>query len=698
MKGTPFAAEVSLQINRQALSTSRPALLNQKPARLDYRSELETCRPLLDPGTTSWPGAIPVVAVALVVLFVPGFIAALLLRAPRLAAVAVAPGLSTTALVLVSVTSSVIGVPWGPVPLIAGVLALWLLAATLGGLLHRRTAAEDRSRFPIAVLVATAIAAAIVALVLIPVSQTPEAFPQHPDTIFHLGAAQWMVEHHDASFLHVLTFASPTAPGFYQAAFHTMVATIAQLSGASVVVSTSSLVLVIAGVAWPLGCIFLARTLFGSDLAVTLSAGVVSVAFSAYPFILMGYGVLWPNFFGMALLPAALALLAVALSAADKQSPPLASRLRATVLLLATVPALLVAHPNSFVTFLLFGYLMVAGVVLGKAWEMRHGHPRRALVSAAGFVLATAVGFLATTLGTGKSGRMMEFGKPGPELPPYEGLRDTLLLAPRGAADLWALAALVVVGGGIIMLRHRGCQWLVAAVVITSAAFYSSVAIGSSTTRLFTWPWNNNTFRLAAIVVLPAMLLATLALATGARFLTARSKLPQWVSAVLVSLIFVVASGGGYVHAHRSVLHPYFHPDPSHSWVSDQELAALHRLGRLVPLDAVVAENAWNGGSYMYIVSGRHMLFPTEKTRYAGDRMLLALRLADAGNSPEVCAAARRQHVKFAITGGRPFAWAGTRGTTEYAGVDAVGSSDAFRRIAKDGPYTLYQMVRCAGR
>src|SRR5665647_3812442 len=100
-----------------------------------------------------------------------------------------------------------------------------------------------------------------------------------------------------------------------------MVATIAQLSGASVVVSTSSLVLVIAGVAWPLGCIFLARTLFGSDLAVTLSAGVVSVAFSAYPFILMGYGVLWPNFFGMALLPAALALLAVALSAADKQSP-----------------------------------------------------------------------------------------------------------------------------------------------------------------------------------------------------------------------------------------------------------------------------------------------------------------------------------------------------------------------------------------
>jgi len=43
----------------------------------------------------------------------------------------------------------------------------------------------------------TAIAALAVALVLLPVSRTPEAFPQQPDTIFHLGAAQWMAEHYD---------------------------------------------------------------------------------------------------------------------------------------------------------------------------------------------------------------------------------------------------------------------------------------------------------------------------------------------------------------------------------------------------------------------------------------------------------------------------------------------------------------------
>src|SRR4029079_19164591 len=179
-------------------------------------------------------------------------------------------------------------------------------------------------------------------VVLLPVSHSPEAFPQHPDTIFHLGATQWMVEHQDASFLHAEAFRRFPGLGFYPAAFHAMVATTAQLSGASVVVSTSSFVLVIAGVAWPLGCVFLARALFGSDLAVTLCAGVVSVAFSAYPFMLMGYGVLWPNLFGQTLLPGALALLAVVLSAAHRPSSPLASRLRAMVLLLATLPGLAV--------------------------------------------------------------------------------------------------------------------------------------------------------------------------------------------------------------------------------------------------------------------------------------------------------------------------------------------------------------------
>ena len=649
---------------------------------------------MLDPGTTSWPGAIPVVAVALILLFLPGLMVARPLRTPWLASFAVAPGLSTTALVLITVTSSAIGVPWGPVPLIAGVLALWLIAALLGLLLRRRTPREKRSRLPIATLVATAIAAAGVTLVLVPVSLTPEAFPQHPDTLFHLGVTQWMVEHQDASFLHAEAFRG-SGPGPYQAAFHSMVATITQLSGASVVVSASSFVLVIVGVVWPLGCIFLARTLFGPTLAVTLSAGVVSVAFSSYPFKLMGFGVLWPNLFGMTLLPAALALLAVMVSAANRRSQPLTSRLRATVLLLATLPGLAVAHPNALVTFFMFGYLMVAGLVLGKSWGMRRDRPRSSATAVVGLVVATGLAFVVSTRLEFKGGMRTRIA-PNPVLSPGKAVHDMLLFAQNDATELPVLAVLVAVGAGIVLVRHRGSRWLVAALIITDALFYLRVAVDNPAALLFSWPWDNEPVRLATLVVLPAILLATVALATGARFLKTRVGLSRRASAFALPLLFVITTGGAYINAHRSVLETYFHPPPSMSWASDEELRALHRLGQTIPMDAVVAENPWNGGGYMYIVSGRTMLFPTESDLSLGDRTLLATRLDDAGTAPLVCAAARRQHVRFAITGGLAFGTATWR-HLQFAGVDAVGSSDAFRKIAKEGPFTLYQMIKCAG-
>ena len=638
------------------------------------------------------------VFVALALLFLPGLIAALLLRTPLQAALAIGPALSTTAVVMVSVTSSLIGVPWGPIPLIAGVLALWLLSAGLGFLLRRRSAPEEPSRLPIAALVATSIAAVIVALVFLPVSVTPEAFPQHPDTIFHLGVSQWMVEHHDASVLQAEAFRrQPEAGGFYQAGFHAMVATVAQFSGASVVVSTSSLVLVIAGIVWPLGCVFLARTLFGSNLAVALSAAVVSVAFSAYPFTLMSYGVLWPNLFGQTLLPGALALGAVVVSAAHRKSPPVKSRVRAALLLLAMLPGVAMAHPNAFLTLLLFGALMTLGVLLGKAWSMRRDRPWLAATSVGGIALASGLAFVASSLIDPKGGMRTQASGLGPEVGRREAVRDTVLFAPRGAVELWVLAAVVAVGAVIVLVRYRGRRWVVTAMVITSALFYVSVAVDNATTRHFTWPWNSQPPRLAAIGVLPAMLLATVALAACARLLNQRMRVPRLASAVAAPLIFVLASGGAYVNTHRGVMEPYFHPTPALSWASNAELRALHSLAKRVPKGAVVAENPWNGGSYMYVVSGRHMLFPTEKDRLPGDRMVLALKLDDVGRSPEVCAAARRQNVRFAITGGRPFAWAGRRGTTEYAGVDAVGSSDAFREVAREGPYALFQMVSCAG-
>ena len=95
-------------------------------------------------------------------------------------------------------------------------------------------------------------------------------------------------------------------------------------------------------------------------------------------------------------------------------------------------------------------------------------------------------------------------------------------------------------------------------------------------------------------------------------------------------------------------------------------------------------------------MSGRPLLVPTEKALFAGDRKLLAARLDEAGTSAQVCAAARRQHVEYAIVGGTPFAWAGRARVQEYRGIDAVGTSNAFTKVATAAPYTLYRLTSCA--
>jgi hypothetical protein len=164
---------------------------------------------------------------------------------------------------------------------------------------------------------------------------------------------------------------------------------------------------------------------------------------------------------------------------------------------------------------------------------------------------------------------------------------------------------------------------------------------------------------------------------------------------VCVALGIMLLDAGAQSGAHRHILHRYFHPQAADSWVSGPDLQALRRLSTHLPEDAVVAANPWNGGTYLYVVSGRQLLIPTEKTNTSGDRQLLAAGLDRAGTDPKVCEAATRQGVSYAITGGLPFSWAGNR-VAQYAGIDRVGSSPAWREVTSAAPYTLYEMVGCA--
>ncbi|GAA3717738.1 hypothetical protein GCM10022399_37870 [Terrabacter ginsenosidimutans] len=668
---------------------------------------------MLLPGTTGWTDTISVFLTATALVVLPGLAAGLLLRLRPLAALGLAPVLSTTCLSVSAAVASLLGVRWGVGPLLLGTVVMGAVAAGVGALVPRVAASlsarggwwgrwQERAPGPRFDSVWwSTVASVVLVLVIVLVTirtelRTPEVLPQGPDTIFHVAAPQWGLENGTLSSFEIGRFNSPTWSGFYPAAFYAFTGTISLLSGASVVVSSSVFVVVLVGVVWPLGCILLALALLGRRVVVVLSAALLSVAFTTFPYLLMGFGVLWPNLLGQAILPAALAALAGVFRPLGRPRYAVADPLRSLLVLVAAVPGVVMAHPNAFVTLCLCGGLLVLGRVIGLAVR-QPSWPRRAAVLAAALLAVTAAAAASVAV---RSASMFATGAAGPEREPGPALEDLLGFAPRHTRPLHVLAVVVGIGVVVLLWRHRGARWVVPALVTTLALFWLNIAVDSDVVRWFTWPWYNNAVRLHTAAILPAVLAATAGLVAVAD-LVAHAATRRWGATrgvalgACVALGILVLDAGTQLGAHRHILHRYFHPQPADSWASAAELRSLNELATRLPPKAVVAANPWNGGTYLYVVSGRKLLVPTEKTNTPGDRQLLAASLDRVDTDPQVCAAAMRQQVTYAITGGQPFSWAGNR-VEQYAGIDDVGSSPGWRRVAAAAPYTLYERVGCA--
>lgn len=641
-------------------------------------------------GSTTWLEALPVVLVATVLLVVPGALGARLtgLRWPT--ALAVGPLLGTTTIALAGVAAATAGVSWGALPLVSGFLLLVGACAIVGRLLRSRPeVGDDGSLWSL--LVGGTVSAVVVALVVLPVSGRPTTFPQSPDTIFHLGTIQWMLERGDVSTLHAGGFAASGAGGFYPAAFHAVAATVAQLTGSTPVVAASATSLVLAAVVWPLGLMLLARRVLGTGWWPTLAASLAAVAFSGYPFWMEGYGVLWPNLYGQALLPGALALLVVVVDG------PV--RARSALVGTAALPGLAAAHPSALIAFFLLGTLAgVAGLVRG-AWRQRRRNARAAVGLAGAALGVLLVAALIWVGATWVSTAMRASNGPGPEMSVHDGLIDVAFFAPRNLLPVWGVGLAVAVGGLVLLVR-RSHVWLVLAHGGVLALYLAITLVDTPHTRWFTWPWYNNSPRLGALMVLTGAVLAAAALTGVTELVVAAIRRgrprtqPTPAIAAVVAVAFVAGTAGLGLHSHREALRPFFVTSGRGAWVSKSNLDALRTLGAKVPPGDVVAANPWRGGTYLYLTSDRSLLFPTEKSWTEGDRALLGRKLDEVSNDPEVCTAARRLGVTHVLAGGRSKTGSAYQKRL-YEGIDAVPDAPGFTVVGKAGDYTLYRLDAC---
>lgn len=644
---------------------------------------------MIEPLPVGWLSAVPVLLTCTLLVLVPGAVTLRLARFRLLVVAGAAAPLTVSALVLAGVAAGAVGLPWNAGTLAVVVAAMLLTGLAVGRIRHPAVGVP-LPRSKAAWVGASVILAALVgALPAMATMGSADAIPQQPDTIFHLGTIQSMVNLQDVSTLHAVDFVRPGEVGFYPAGFHAVATTLVDLTGASVTVAANAVALVSAFLIWPLAMTLLAGVTFGTRVAVLVPAPFAAVVFSTFPTWFLGYGVLWPNLLGQAILPATVAL-GVRLLRADRSGWELA-------LLVILLPGLTISHPNALFALAVAAVVVVVCAAIAYAVRPRVALRLRlaALVGAAVFTGGAAGVWL---VGGMLSPSMRASNVRGPEATLSEAIVDVAFAAARSQRPAWVLGFVTILGVAALVVRRRG-GWVLALSAVCGVLYILNVVVDTPLVRWVTWPWYNNPPRLASLLVLPLALLVVAALAEAARLLAQRLRplgpsLRPAIPAGLV-LVFLAATAGGNAAARVWALDRYYDPQPARSWISQGELDALRHLGQQIPEDSVVAANPWGGANWLALVSGERLLFPTEKVLSGSpDLVLLGKHLDDVASDPQVCRLAQERQVEYAITGGG-LASRSKRAKSSYVGVDAVGDAKGWDEVAQAGPYRLYHLTGC---
>lgn len=639
-----------------------------------------------------WLTILPAILVAVAVFFLPGAAVAFALRLRGLRLVAFAPAVSASLIAVAALGSPFLGLQWGVIPVIAltvvATICAWLWTRYVG---ESRPAEPALRRDLLPVVIAVAVPALIVSFILVRSMHDPGYFSQRYDNFFHLNAVQYVLDTGNASPLWLGSMTSPEGVPFYPSAWHAFAALVVTLSGASVSMAGNAMILVIAAIIWPLGAVFLIRTLLGRSRVATVSVGVLSAAFPAFPLLPLHYGVLYPLFLGLALIPTAVA-------AAWMLLRPGRVRRRQdwAVLLVLAVPGVSVAHPGALMALIALSVpFVIARLTLGM---------RRATTLKSRLVpVALLVGYLGAGLVL-----LQVVRPPGsqiywPVIQTVPGaIGEVVSAAVYSYPPALVVGALLVIGAYSVVRRGGYVRWVLLSMAAIGSVLYIIVAASPYEILRFwfTAPWYNNSPRLASMWVIAVLPLATLGASALVRWLVrvvgplrrASGRMPIVVTAIS-AVVFVALTQGAAIRQAAADVEFTYQLRAGGPIISPDELALMEELEAIVPEDAVIAGDPWTGASFAYGVSGRRVLMPHLLMDLTDEAKTINTRLATQGDSPAVCNALESTGVRYVLD----FSADGDfqDNPDDYSGLEGLDRSPYVTLVEHEGDAKLFKITSC---
>lgn len=351
-----------------------------------------------------------------------------------------------------------------------------------------------------------------------------DSFVQAYDSTHHLSAIQtFSVSGNWSSFSESYyapweEWLSPTALSrhFYPSAWHAFGAMLADAVGVSATVAANVTNTLFVSLIFPCGVYLLIREMFGESKRVLACGAICAFAFAAFPWNIMWWGPIYPNFASLCAVPSVIAGFIMLF----KPGIPMLQRAPYFAMVILGFLALLFLQPNSVFTcgvflipFLIHKVMVACG---GFSLPWRSKRNARTLLAFVGFVLlVVAVWAAVFNLPAISNMAAYPWGSFAEE---FQAVVNILLLSLRQTPAQPLLGLLVIVGAANI-LRNGCCRWAVGSYALMGFLYWVSAATDGTLKAFLTAFWYTDPMRLASNVVIAAIPLACIGMSSVTGFL-----------------------------------------------------------------------------------------------------------------------------------------------------------------------------------
>lgn len=642
---------------------------------------------------------------ALLILILPGTCIGFAAGLRAMPLLTLAPVLSLGVTSASAIAAPYLRLGWGPAPVLIGTvlacLASWVWRAVAA---KRMGYAQNELRLSFvptfAAIGGLVLGSGIILYRLARIFESPSFVSQTADNVFHLNAVRYVLDTGGASSL-VLGAASGGAPSFYPGAWHGLAALIVQTTGSPIPAAVACLNLVIGCLVWPLSMWFFCRALFGGSAVMNVAFGVLISSFSAYPYLLIDWGVIYPNYLGIAALPAVFGIGVLLFRngmAASRQGVML------PWLGLIGLAGVTLSHPNSLLTLIVLAvpYLIAR---LTRPPVLRH--LMRPMSQGAKLPILISLALTATFVIAWFVLRPFPYTSFNITWPPYQStaqaVGEVLFTTHSARKAAWATGFLLILGLWLAC-THRGYRWMAWCAGVWGFLMVVVTAWQPSLLRAFlTGGWYDDYKRIAAGLVLITLPLSVLGFIGLFRLLKGLvERLPKVsravagaISMLLIAIPTAATAHTGPIREAAVAANSNYSLRPGSPIMSPDELDLYEELTSLVPEDKVIAGNPWDGSAWAYFVSGRRVLFPHVLPAMDEDKSLIANSFRDAASKPEVCEASKKLDVEYAINSDELIYLPGNPNNTKYPGLERLDNAPGFKEIARVGENRLYKLESC---